>query len=509
VEHAIEMLNITKKFGTLVANDNVTLKVKKGEIHAILGENGAGKSTLMSILFGLIKADSGSIKIFGKKVNIDNPNVANDLKIGMVHQHFKLVEVFTVLQNVVLGKETVKNTMIDYTAPRKKLIELSKKYKLNVDVDAKISDITVGMQQRVEILKMLYRDADILIFDEPTAVLTPQEIEELMHIIRNFAKEGKSIVVITHKLDEIKMLADRVSVLRRGKYMGTFDVKKTSVAQMAETMVGRKVLFSVKKSIAKPKEIILSVKDIVVKKNDTKKYVDKVSFDVRAGEIVTLAGIEGNGQSQLIKAITGLIEPTSGKVVINKVDVTNKSIRNKIELGMSHIPEDRQKDGLILDYTLKNNFIICEYYLDKFQKNGFLNFEKIDNYADQLINKYDVRSSAGKNSIARGMSGGNQQKAIIARELSRNGKLVIAVQPTRGLDVGAIEYVHKKLIEARDQGAAVLIVSLELDEVMDISDRILVMFEGKIVKETSPKKITMKEIGLYMAGSNKGARKNV
>jgi simple sugar transport system ATP-binding protein len=456
----------------------------------------------------LIKPDAGSIKIFGKKVNIENPNIANDLKIGMVHQHFKLVDVFTVLQNVVLGKETTKYGFIDYSKPREKLIELSKKYKLNVDVDSKISDITVGMQQRVEILKMLYRDADILIFDEPTAVLTPQEIEELIHIIKNFAKEGKSIVVITHKLDEIKLLADRVSVLRRGKYMGTFDVKKTSVAQMAETMVGRKVLFNVKKTPSKPKSTVLSVKDITVIKSDYKNYVDKVSFNVKEGEIVTIAGIEGNGQSQLIKAITGLISADSGKVIINKVDVTNKSIRNKIELGMSHIPEDRQKDGLILDYSLKNNFVICEYYLDKFQKWGFLDFEKIESYADQLIEKYDVRSSAGKNSLARGMSGGNQQKAIIARELSRNGKLVIAVQPTRGLDVGAIEYVHKKLIEARDQGAAVLIVSLELDEVMSISDRILVMFEGRIVKETTPKRITLKEIGLYMAGSNKGDNKN-
>lgn len=508
MDHAIEMLNITKKFGSLVANDNITLKVKKGEIHAILGENGAGKSTLMSILFGLIKADSGTIKIFGKNVKIENPNIANDLKIGMVHQHFKLVEVFTVLENIILGRETISQGRLDYNLPRKKIIELSKKYKLNVDVDAKVADITVGMQQRVEILKMLYRDADILIFDEPTAVLTPQEIEELMHIIKNFAKEGKSIIVITHKLNEIKMLADRVSVLRRGKYMGTFDVKKTSVAQMAEVMVGRKVLFKVDKKPAKPKDVVLEVSNLTVKKDDNKNFVSNVSFDVRSGEIVTLAGIEGNGQSQLIKAVTGLINFDKGTIKINKTDVTNKTIRNKIELGMAHIPEDRQKDGLILDYTLKNNFIVCEYYHDKFQNQGFLKFNSIDNYADELIQKYDVRSSAGKNSLARGMSGGNQQKAIIARELSRRGKLVIAVQPTRGLDVGAIEYVHKKLIEARDQGAAVLIVSLELDEVMDISDRILVMFEGKIVKETTPGKITMEEIGLYMAGSNKEEKKN-
>jgi simple sugar transport system ATP-binding protein len=507
--HAVEMLNITKKFGNLIANDNVTFKLKKGEIHAILGENGAGKSTLMSILFGLIKADSGSIKIFGKKVDIINPNVANDLRIGMVHQHFKLVEVFSVLQNIILGIETTNKGFLDYETPRKKIINLSNKYKLNIDIDAKISDITVGMQQRVEILKMLYRDADILIFDEPTGVLTPQEIEELMNIIRNFAKEGKSIIIITHKLNEIKLLADKVSVLRRGKYMGTFDVKKTSVAQMAQVMVGRKVSFNVIKKEAKAKQIILSVKDLSVNKNETKKYVDNVSFEVKSGEIVTLAGIEGNGQSQLVKAITGLIIPNEGKVIINKVDVSKKSIRNKIELGMAHIPEDRQKDGLILDYSLKNNFIICEYYKEKFQQRSFLNFKKIDEYAEQLISRYDVRSSSGKESLVRGMSGGNQQKAIIARELSRDGNLVIAVQPTRGLDVGAIEYVHKKLIEARDQGAAVLIVSLELDEVMDISDRILVMFEGKIVKETSPKKITMKEIGLYMAGSSKVARNNV
>jgi simple sugar transport system ATP-binding protein len=506
--HAVEMLNITKKFGNLIANDNITFKLNKGEIHAILGENGAGKSTLMSILFGLIKADSGTIKIFGKKVDIVNPNVANDLRIGMVHQHFKLVEVFTVLQNIILGNETTKKGFLDYQAPRKKIINLSNKYKLNIDIDAKISDITVGMQQRVEILKMLYRDADILIFDEPTGVLTPQEIEELMNIIRNFAKEGKSIIIITHKLNEIKQLADKVSVLRRGKYMGTFDVKKTSVAQMAQVMVGRKVNFNVIKKEANAKQIVLSVKNLSVNKNDNKKFVDDVSFEVKSGEIVTLAGIEGNGQSQLVKAITGLINPNAGKVIMNKVDVSTKTIRNKIELGMAHIPEDRQKDGLILDYSLKNNFIVCEYYKGKFQQRNFLNFKKIDEYADQLITRYDVRSSSGKDSLVRGMSGGNQQKAIIARELSRDGNLVIAVQPTRGLDVGAIEYVHKKLIEARDQGAAVLIVSLELDEVMDISDRILVMYEGKIVKETSPKKITMKEIGLYMAGSSKVARNN-
>jgi general nucleoside transport system ATP-binding protein len=319
--HAVEMLNITKKFGNLIANDNVTFKLKKGEIHAILGENGAGKSTLMSILFGLIKADSGSIKIFGKKVDIINPNVANDLRIGMVHQHFKLVEVFSVLQNIILGIETTNKGFLDYQTPRKKIINLSNKYKLNIDIDAKISDITVGMQQRVEILKMLYRDADILIFDEPTGVLTPQEIEELMNIIKNFAKEGKSIIIITHKLNEIKLLADKVSVLRRGKYMGTFDVKKTSVAQMAQVMVGRKVSFNVIKKEAKAKQIILSVKDLSVNKNETKKYVDNVSFEVKSGEIVTLAGIEGNGQSQLVKAITGLIIPNNGKVIINKVDV--------------------------------------------------------------------------------------------------------------------------------------------------------------------------------------------
>lgn len=503
-KYAVEMLNITKKFGPLIANDNVNLRVKKGEIHAILGENGAGKSTLMSILFGLIQPDSGVIKINDEEVKIENPNVANKLKIGMVHQHFKLVERFNVVENIVLGYETVnKKGFVDYETPKKKIIELSHKYHLNVDPDALISDITVGMQQRVEILKMLYRDADILIFDEPTAVLTPQEIEELMGIIRNFASEGKSIIIITHKLNEIKMLANKCSILRRGKYMGTINVNETSVEKMAELMVGRKVDFNVEKNAPKIGNTILEVENIVVKKDGNKNHVNDVSFSVKEGEIVVIAGIEGNGQSQLIKAITGLIPFDSGSIKLVNEDVTNATIRHKIKLGMSHIPEDRQKDGLILDYNLQENFISCEYYLDKFQKKGFLKFDAISKYADELIEKFDVRSSNGKYSVVRGMSGGNQQKAIIAREVSRKGKLLIAVQPTRGLDVGAIEYVHKKMVQVRDSGVAVLVVSLELDEVMSIADRILVMYEGKIVLETTPKEITMEEIGLYMAGSTK------
>ena len=503
-EYAVEMEHITKRFGSLVANDNVQLKVKKGEIHAILGENGAGKSTLMSMLFGLIQPDSGTISINGQKVAITSPNIANELGIGMVHQHFQLVDCFTVVQNIILGHETLnKKGFLDYDTCRKKIVELSHKYLLKIDPDSYISDITVGMQQRVEILKMLYRDADILIFDEPTAVLTPQEIAELMIIIRNFAKEGKSIILITHKLNEVKQLADNCTVLRRGKYMGTYGVKETSVEKMAELMVGRKVNFTIDKTPAHPGDTVLQVKNITVKKAISKNYVSDVSFEVRKGEIVVIAGIEGNGQTQLIKAITGLMSFNKGKVEINNHDVTHANIRRRIELGMAHIPEDRQKDGLILDYTLKENFISCEYYLQKFQHYGFLKFDAIDKYADELIERFDVRTTDGKNTIVRGMSGGNQQKAIIAREISRKGDLLIAVQPTRGLDVGAIEYVHKKIVESRDAGSAVLVVSLELDEVMGIADRILIMYDGRIVKETTPAKITVEEIGLYMAGSSK------
>ena len=505
-EYVVEMLNITKRFKGIVANDNITIQLKRGEIHALLGENGAGKSTLMSVLFGLYKQEEGIIKVNGKEVNIDNPNTANALGIGMVHQHFKLVHNFTALENIMLGVETVKNGILQVDDARKKVMELSKTYGLEIYPDSLISDLTVGMQQRVEILKMLYKDNNILIFDEPTAVLTPSEIEELMKIMKSLTKEGKSILFITHKLNEIKEVADRCSVLRKGKYIGTIDVKSTTKEEMSEMMVGRKVSLVVEKTEAKPKDIILSVKNLNVKSpNSEKNIVKNVSFDVRAGEIVCIAGIDGNGQSELIYALTGLIEMSSGSIHLNGKDITNLSIRNKTLSGIGHIPEDRHKHGLVLDYTLGENTILQTYFTERFQNKGFLKFKEIENYANELIKRFDIRSAEGAKTIARSMSGGNQQKAIIAREIDRNPDLLIAVQPTRGLDVGAIEYIHKELIRQRDNGKAVLLVSLELDEVMNLSDRILVIYEGEIVANVNNKYLTINELGLYMAGSKRSA----
>lgn len=503
-EYVVEMLNITKRFKGIVANDNITIQLKHGEIHALLGENGAGKSTLMSVLFGLYKQEEGIIKVNGKEVNIDNPNTANALGIGMVHQHFKLVHNFTALENIMLGVETVKHGMLQVDDARKKVMELSKTYGLEIYPDALISDLTVGMQQRVEILKMLYKDNNILIFDEPTAVLTPNEIEELMKIMKSLANEGKSILFITHKLNEIKEIADRCSVLRKGKYIGTIDVKTTTKEQMSEMMVGRKVSLVVEKTEAKPKDVILSVKDLSVKSHSsTKNVVNNVSFEVRSGEIVCVAGIDGNGQTELIYALTGLIEMSNGNVTLNGKDITNLSIRNKTLSGIGHIPEDRHKHGLVLDYTLGENLILQTYFTDKFQKNGFLKFKEMEEYSKILIDRFDIRSAQGYKTISRSMSGGNQQKAIIAREIDRNPDLLIAVQPTRGLDVGAIEYIHKELIKQRDNGKAVLLVSLELDEVMNLSDRILVMYDGEIAANVYPENLTINELGLYMSGSKR------
>lgn len=508
MDYIIEMNNICKQFGTLKANDDVTIQVKKGEIHALLGENGAGKSTLMSVLFGLYQPDSGEIVIKGEKVSINNPNDANKLGIGMVHQHFKLVEAFTALENIVLGAEDTKYGFLTLDKAREKVLELSKLYKLEVKPDELISDISVGMQQRVEILKMLYRDAEILIFDEPTAVLTPQEIEELMNIIRKFAKEGKSIILITHKLNEIKAVADRCTVLRKGKYIGTVEVSKTSTEKMAEMMVGRKVSFTVDKKPKTPGDVILKVENLtVLNKAKNKELVKHATFEVRAGEIVGLAGIEGNGQTELVHAITGLRPFSEGSIAISGVDVTKDTVRDKYEKGLGHIPEDRQKHGLILDYNLAENLILQSYYLPEFQKHGFLKFDNIYMHAQHLIERFDIRSASGAKSSARSMSGGNQQKAIIAREISRDPKLLIAVQPTRGLDVGAIEYIHKQIIRQRDEDKGVFMVSLELDEIMDVSDRILVMYEGEIVAELDPKQTTINELGLYMSGS-KGGKSN-
>jgi len=507
VDYIIEMLGITKEFPGIKANDNITLQLKKGEVHALLGENGAGKSTLMSVLFGLYQPEKGTIKVKGKEVKINGPMDANALGIGMVHQHFKLVHNFTVLQNIILGVETVSGGFLKMDEARKKVIELSKRYNLAVDPDAYISDITVGMQQRVEILKMLYRENEILIFDEPTAVLTPQEIDELMNIMKGLVKEGKSILFITHKLNEIKAVANRCSVLRRGRYIGTVDVKDTDKETMSEMMVGRKVNFNVDKAEAKPKEVVLDVKDLcVVSKGqgNTKKIVNDVNFTVRKGEIVSIAGIDGNGQSELIQAITGLIKMDSGHVTLRGEDVTKKSIRYKNTHGLSHIPEDRHKHGLVLDYSVEDNLVLQEYFTPTYQKNGFLLRDAIRENALKLIEKFDIRSGQGPITTTRSMSGGNQQKVIIAREIARDPDLLIAVQPTRGLDVGAIEFIHKQLVAERDKGSGVLLVSFELDEVMNLSDRILVMYEGEIVADLDPKEVTVQDLGLYMAGSKRG-----
>lgn len=505
MNYAIEMLNITKEFPGIKANDHVTLQVRQGEIHALLGENGAGKSTLMSILFGLYQPDEGTIKINGKEVKINNPNDANKYAIGMVHQHFKLVHNFTVLENIILGVEDVHLGFLKKNDARQKVIALSQKYHLNVDPDAYIEDITVGMQQRVEILKMLYRNNDILIFDEPTAVLTPQEIDELMHIMKGLIKEGKSIVFITHKLNEIKAVADRCTILRKGKYIDTVDVATVSKEELSEKMVGRKVNFDVDKSAPQLGDEVLRVENLTYHpKTAHKDILKNISFHVRKGEIVCIAGIDGNGQSELVYALTGMVPISHGHIYLNGEDVTKLSIRSRCHKGMAHIPEDRHKHGLVLDYSLAENMILKKYDMAGFQKNGFICFDKMNSYADGLIEKFDVRSGEGRRSIVRGMSGGNQQKAIIAREIDSQADLLIAVQPTRGLDVGAIEFIHSQLVKHRDSHKAVLLVSLELDEVMNVSDRILVMYEGEIVADLNPKDIDVKELGLYMAGSKRG-----
>ncbi len=504
-EYAIEMLNITKRFPGIVANDNITLQLKKGEIHALLGENGAGKSTLMSVLFGLYQPEEGEIRKDGKKVKIQNPNDANALGIGMVHQHFKLVECFSVLDNIILGVEPVSHGLLKKDDARKKIMELSEKYHLQVDPDALVENITVGMQQRTEILKMLYRDNEILIFDEPTAVLTVQEIAELMKIMKGLAAEGKSILFITHKLNEIMEVADRCTILRKGKYIDTVDIKDTTPEKLSAMMVGRNISFKVEKSPAKPGKVVLDVKNMTVAGEKHKKdTVRNVTFQVREGEIVCIAGIDGNGQTELVYGLSGLTELKSGTIHMNGNDLTKASVRQRSVLGESHIPEDRHKHGLVLDYSLEDNMVLQTYFKPRFtNKFGFLNKKEIRSYAQKLIGEYDVRSSQGPTTQARTMSGGNQQKAIVAREIDKDPSFLIAVQPTRGVDVGAIELIHTHIVEERDKGKGVLLVSLELDEVMDVSDRILVMYEGEIVGEFKPEEVTVEELGLYMTGAKR------
>lgn len=508
--YIIEMLNITKEFPGIIANDDITLKLKKGEIHALLGENGAGKSTLMSVLFGLYQAEKGTIKMDGKEVKINNPNDANALGIGMVHQHFKLVEVFSVLENIILGVEPNKMGFLQENDARDKVVFLSEKYGLKVNPDALIEDISVGMQQRVEILKMLYRDNDILIFDEPTAVLTPQEIKELLKIMKDLANEGKSILFITHKLNEIMEVSDRCTVLRKGKYIGTVEVKDTTKEELSRMMVGRDITFSVDKEEAKPTDVVLSINNMTVaSKIHKNNAVRGISFDVKAGEIVCLAGIDGNGQTEFVHALTGLEKMVSGSISLCGKDISNASIRQRSVGGMSHIPEDRHKHGLVLDYSLEENLVLQRYWQKEFQNRGFIKFDEVRNYAEDLIEKFDIRSGQGPETIVRSMSGGNQQKAIIAREIDKEHELLVAVQPTRGLDVGAIEYIHKQLVERRDAGKAVLLISLELDEVMNVSDRILVIYEGEIVGELNPKDTNVQELGLYMSGAKRNTSKEI
>ena len=503
MDYVVEMLNIRKEFPGILANDDITLGLRKGEVHALLGENGAGKSTLMSILFGLYQPDAGMIRIRGKEVRIDNPNIANELGIGMVHQHFKLVHNFTVTENIVLGMEPTSGLVLSLKDASRRIKALSEQYGLNVEPDSKIEDISVGMQQRVEILKMLYRNAEVLIFDEPTAVLTPQEIQDLIKIMRNLLSEGKSIILITHKLKEIKAIADRCTVIRRGKFVGTVDVKDTDEARMAEMMVGRQVSFTVDKAAREPGPVILKIDGLNVRNARKVLALKNFSLEVHAGEILGVAGVEGNGQSELVEALTGLRKIESGSVRLDATDVTHFSIRERIQGGMAHIPEDRQKRGLVLDYTIEENFILETHREEPFSHHGFLDRQAIREHAEKLIDAFDVRSGEGAVSLARTMSGGNQQKAIIGREFDRNPEVLIAVQPTRGLDVGSIEYIHKRLVEQRDSGKGVLLVSLELDEILDLSDRIAVLSNGELVGIVDAASTNEKEVGLMMAGVRK------
>lgn len=506
-ENVIEMRDITKVFGGFVANDKINLHLRKGEIHALLGENGAGKSTLMNMLAGLLEPTSGEIAVNGQVVNLDSPSKAASLGIGMVHQHFMLVEAFTVAENIILGSELTKNSVLDIAGASKEIKALSERYGLAVDPSAKVADISVGAQQRVEILKTLYRGADILIFDEPTAVLTPSEIDELMAIMKNLVKEGKSIILITHKLDEIRAVSDRVTVIRRGKSIETVEIAGATNADLAEMMVGRSVSFKTEKQASKPKEVVLSIKDLVVNENRGVPAVKNLSLDVRAGEIVGIAGIDGNGQSELIQAITGLRKVESGSIELKGDSIVGLHPRQITELSVGHVPEDRHRDGLILEMMISENIALQTYYKEPHSKNGILNYSNITSYAKKLMEEFDVRA-ASELVPAAALSGGNQQKAIIAREIDRDPDLLIVSQPTRGLDVGAIEYIHKRLIEERDNGKAVLVVSFELDEILNVSDRIAVIHDGKIQGIVSPETTNKQELGVLMAGGNLGKEKS-
>ncbi|WP_050613803.1 ABC transporter ATP-binding protein [Bacillus testis] len=505
-EYIVEMKHITKRFPGIVANDDVSIGIKKGEIFALLGENGAGKSTLMSMLGGMYEPDEGDIYIRGEKVQISSPNHAAKLNIGMVHQHFKLVSDYTITENITLGVEPIKKfaglfPYVDIRNANRKIEELSKKFGLEVDPTKKIADLNVSMQQRVEILKVLYREAEILIFDEPTAVLTPQEIEFLLNIIEGLREGGKTIILITHKLEEIKKVADRCAVLNKGKLVDVLDVKTTSINRMAQLMVGREVNFEAERAPAQFKEEVLKVEQLTIKNEDGFEVVKDVSFAIRSGEIFAIAGVADNGQVEIADAIAGLTKVSSGKILLQGKDITNESIRNRTETGISYIPEDRQSYGLVLDFDLSTNIALKQYYKEPFSSKGILNKEEFEQFGKKMIDKYDIRSGQGVKTQVRSMSGGNQQKAIIAREIELQSPLMIFVQPTRGVDIGAIENIHKMMIQERDRGKAILLISLELDEIMNVADTIGVIYNGQLQKVASSESLTTNEVGEYMMGA--------
>ncbi len=500
-DYAVQMKGITKRFGSFVALDQVDINIKKGSIHAILGENGAGKSTLMNVLYGLYQSEEGDIFLNGEKVNIKNPNIAISHGIGMVHQHFMLVDNFTVTQNIILGNEVVSGAgVLNMKEAHKQITDIVKRYGLEVDPDAKIEDISVGMQQRVEILKALYRGAEVLILDEPTAVLTPQEIHELIKIMHSLANDGKTIIIITHKLKEIKDSSDVCTIIRRGKYIDTVDVDNVSEQDLAEMMVGHAVKLVVDKTKANPKETVFEIENLVVQNERRLDAIKNLNLKIRKGEIVGIAGIDGNGQKELIEAITCLTKSKSGTIKINGFEIQNTTPKNVIDHKVATIHEDRQKRGLVLNFTVAENMVIENYYKAPYAKKGFMNKEAMTNNAKKLIKDYDIRPDNCENQLVRGLSGGNQQKVIIAREVCNEPDLLIAVQPTRGLDVGAIEYVHKSLIRERDKGKAILLVSFELDEVMNVSDTIAVIYDGAIVKTFEQGTVDENTVGLLMAG---------
>ena len=512
-DYIVEMRHITKRFPGIVANKDVTIQIKKGEIYAILGENGAGKSTLMSMLFGMYEPDEGEIYIRGKKEIISSPRYATQLNIGMVHQHFKLVSNYTIAENIIMGIEPVKKALgifpyVDIKGANEKIARLSRQYGLEVDPKKVISDINVSVQQRVEILKMLYREAEILIFDEPTALLTPQEIEFLLKIIKGLRDGGKTIILITHKLEEIKKVADRCAILRRGELIDVLDVQSTSTKEMASKMVGREVSFTLDKTPAKFRDVVLDVKNLTVTNEDKFQVVKNVSFSVHGGEIFAIAGVSGNGQVEIADAIAGLMKAHSGQILLNGKDITEYSIRKRTLEGIAYIPEDRQTYGLILDFTLEDNLVLKNYFKEPFSRKGILNKKEFETYGEKLIQEYDVRSGQGNRTQVRSMSGGNQQKAIIAREIQQDTPLLIFVQPTRGLDIGAIENIHKQILAERDKGKAILLISLELDEIMNLADTIGVIYNGQIQKIADASTLTTKEVGQFMMGVKNENDKN-